>query len=469
MKRPAVQVFVAVAGVVAIALFLRWYYVVTAMVVNPMRGDAVQYYSYAWNLLNHHVFSMANPGAELVPPDSYRAPGYPLLLAAWMALVDDFDLWFAVVVLTQCVLGALTAGMTVLLARFWLPLGWSVLAGLLAAVWPHSITVTGYLLSETLFGFLALLSILLYGLMLKRGSPAVAASAGLCLGVATLVNPTLLPMVLLLPLVALWRGDAVKRSLLTFALCAALLPAAWEARNAMLPTSASASRDRALQTLVIGSWPGFTAAWRESAGLEPNTARDIPVSEREARVSSGKQKLQVVEQEQQVMLRSPGAGLAMLGNRFAASPLTYLKWYLIQKPSSFWGWDIQIGQGEIYIFPTMNSPLENVPALRALVSACHGMNVLLGIAAMIVALISIVRRRMPAIATAPGAGVVSVVGWLLVGVTTIHTLLQAEPRYSIPYRSFEIALAVTAMACLVTWIRDRGSRGVPAADAVQGQ
>ncbi|HET7063830.1 MAG TPA: hypothetical protein VFI49_06095, partial [Rudaea sp.] len=110
MKRPAVQVFVAVAGVVAIALFLRWYYVVTAMVVNPMRGDAVQYYSYAWNLLNHHVFSMANPGAGLVPPDSYRAPGYPLLLAAWMALVDDFDLWFAVVVLTQCVLGALTAG-----------------------------------------------------------------------------------------------------------------------------------------------------------------------------------------------------------------------------------------------------------------------------------------------------------------------------------------------------------------------
>src|SRR5678815_1649225 len=177
------------------------------MVVDPIRGDAVQYYSYAWNLLNHHVFSMANPGAELVPPDSYRAPGYPLLLAAWMALVDDFDLWFAGVVLTQCVLGALTAGMTILLARFWLPLGWSVLAGLLAAVWPHSITVTAYPLSETLFGFLAIVSMLLYGLMLKRRTPVVAVSAGLCLGLATLVNPTLLPMVLLLPLIAFWRED----------------------------------------------------------------------------------------------------------------------------------------------------------------------------------------------------------------------------------------------------------------------
>jgi hypothetical protein len=469
MNRRTAQTIIAVAGVVAIAFLLRWYYVVTAMVVDPIRGDAVQYYSYAWNLLNHHVFSMANPGAELVPPDSYRAPGYPLLLAAWMALVDDFDLWFAGVVLTQCVLGALTAGMTILLARFWLPLGWSVLAGLLAAVWPHSITVTAYPLSETLFGFLAIVSMLLYGLMLKRRTPVVAVSAGLCLGLATLVNPTLLPMVLLLPLMAFLRGDATRRLLLTFALCASLLPAAWEVRNAMLPTSASASRDRALQTLVIGSWPAFTAAWREVAGVEPDRARDIPVADKESRASSGKQTLALVEQEQQAMQRSPSDGFAMLGNRFVADPLIYLEWYLIQKPASFWGWNIQIGQGEIYIFPTINSPLENLAPLRALVSACHGLNVLLGIAAMIVAVIAIVRRRMPASATGPDAGVLSAVGWLLVWVTAIHTLLQAEPRYSIPYRSFEMALAVTALWWLVTWNRHRRSHGLRATDALRDQ
>src|SRR3954464_138262 len=122
MTRQAAKTVMAVSVVVAVALLLRWYYVVTALVDNPIRGDAAQYYSYAWNLLNHHVFSMAKPGAELVVPDSYRAPGYPLLLAGWMALVDDFDLWVGAVVLTQCILGALTAGMTMLLARFWLPL-----------------------------------------------------------------------------------------------------------------------------------------------------------------------------------------------------------------------------------------------------------------------------------------------------------------------------------------------------------
>jgi len=456
MTRHTAKTVAAFVAIVAIAFLLRWYYVVTALVDNPLRGDAGQYYSYAWNLLNHHVFSMASPGAELVIPDSYRAPGYPLLLAGWMALLDNFDLWVAGVVLTQCVLGALTAGMTLLLARFWLPLRWSTAAGLLAALWPHSITVTQYLLSETLYGFVALLSVLMFGLVLGKRTPILAVFAGLCFGFATLVNPTFLPMILLLPLVAVWRGDAPKHLLMTFALCACLLPASWAARNMMLPPAASASQDRALQTLVIGSWPGFTAAWRESIGLEADAARDIPLVDREARMSSAKKALELADREQQAMLRSPVEGLSVLWSRFAESPLLYLKWYLFQKPAMFWGWNIQIGQGELYIFPTMNSPLENDVPLRALVSAFHGLNPVLGVSAMIVALMALIRRQARTNGVAARAGTspqLCAAASLLVGVTAIHTLLQAEPRYSIPYRSFEIALAVTAMAWLVSRIR----------------
>ena len=459
MNRQAAKTVMAVVAVCAVALFLRWYYVVTALVDNPFRGDAAQYYSYAWNLLNHHVFSMARPGAELVVPDSYRAPGYPLLLAAWMNFVDDLDLWVGAVVLTQCLLGALTAGMTLLLARFWLPLRWSVAAGLLAAAWPHSITVTQYLLSETLYGFIALLSVLLYGLMLRKQTRTFALAAGLSFGFATLVNPTFLPMLILLPLVALARGDAPKRLLLTFVISASLLPIAWEARNALLPASASASQDRALQTLVIGSWPGFTAAWRESTGLEADSARDIPAAVRDARVNSAKKTLELVDQEQQAILRSPAAGLRDLWSRLAGSPLMYFTWYFFQKPAQFWGWNIQIGQGEIYIFPTMNSPLENMAPLRAMVSACHGVNPVLGMSALLVALITMFRRRphgsMANGLVASDASVLRAVAWLLAGATAIHSVLQSEPRYAIPYRSFEIALAVTALAWLVAWVRSQ--------------
>jgi len=462
----------AVVAVVAVAFLLRWYYVVTAMVDHPLRGDATQHYYYAWNLLNHHVFSMATPGAELATPDSYRAPGYPLLVAAWMAIADDFDRWYAGVLLTQCILGALAAGITVLLARFWLPLGWSLFAGLLAAVWPHSVTIAGCLLSETLYGFLMLLGMLLYGSMLKTRMVKVAASAGLCFGLAILVNPVLLPMVVLLPLAALWRGDASRRALLAFAICASSLPVSWEVRTALLPASGLSSRDRAFQNLVHGSWPGFNAAWRESVALEPDRARIMPLGDQDAGMNSGRQKLAPIEREEQAMLRSPKAGLAMLGDRFLASPAVYLKWYLVQKPALLWGWDIQIGQGEIYVYPTENSPFETMPSLRALVSLCHGLNPILGIGALIAAIVAIVRRRLPSVLAgalnSDGAPILCATAWLLAYVTAMHTLLQSEPRYSIPYRPFEVMLAATALAWLVALWRHRRTLQ-PAANGESGR
>lgn len=68
------------------ALILCWYHVSTAIVDGPIRGDAIQYYAYAWNLLHHGIFSKDIPVAASVIPDSYRDPGYPLFLALWMKL-----------------------------------------------------------------------------------------------------------------------------------------------------------------------------------------------------------------------------------------------------------------------------------------------------------------------------------------------------------------------------------------------
>src|SRR5678810_397698 len=99
----------------------------------------------------------------------------------------------------------------------------------------------------------------------------------------------------------------------------------WEVRTALLPASGLSSRDRAFQNLVHGSWPGFNAAWRESVALEPDRARIMPPGDQDAGMNSGRQKLAPIEQEEQAMLRSPKAGLAMLGDRFLASPAIYLK------------------------------------------------------------------------------------------------------------------------------------------------
>lgn len=462
MHGKTARLFAAVVAVVVFALFLRWYYLATAIVSDPVRGDAVQYYNYAWNLLNRHIFSMAPPGTEVVTPDSYRDPGYPLLMAAWM-ITDDLDRWYAGVLLTQAVLGALVAGMTVLLARLWLPLGWSVVAGILIAIWPHNITISEYLLSESLYGFLAMLALLAYAWALTRHGLVVAAFAGICFGLAILVNPVLLPVPALLFLVAYWRGDTPKRLLLTFALCAAVLPVAWNVRNALLPSTTKSSGDRALQNLVQGSWPSYHSAWRESVGYEPHLPQDLPLADRETRKAAGLEKLTLIRQEERAMMQSPAEGMALLVTRFSGAPIYYALWYLLEKPALLWGWNIQIGQ-EFYINPTRYSPLETVPALRALVSLCRGLNPVIGIGALLVGILAILRGRRTTNALAMvglGNNVLNAVAWLLVFVTLLHMVLQAEPRYSIPYRPFEIVLGVTALAWLCNSLVERRKAAAP--------
>jgi len=40
---------------------------------------------------------------------------------------------------------------------------------------------------------------------------------------------------------------------------------------------------------------------------------------------------------------------------------------------------------------------------------------------------------------------------LTVFATLVYTILQAEPRYSIPFRPFEILLAFTTLSAITTW------------------
>src|SRR4029434_10703463 len=108
----------------------------------PVRGDATQYYAYAWNLVHHGIFSKAMPGADSVISDSYRYPGYPLFLAGWMtATGGDEDRWYTAVVCSQAVLGGVAALLLASLCRLWLPASAAVCAGLLAGVWPHSVAM----------------------------------------------------------------------------------------------------------------------------------------------------------------------------------------------------------------------------------------------------------------------------------------------------------------------------------------
>ena len=133
------------------ALGIRIYYVTHAVVFQPAdmphaHGDAVQYYDYARNLVQYGIFSVNAPSA--LPPvgDSFRDPGYPVFLAMWMKVFPQWDAWYVAVLLCQALLSALTVVLWLSVGRRWLPTAWLAVAGVIMAIWPHSVAMSSNLL-----------------------------------------------------------------------------------------------------------------------------------------------------------------------------------------------------------------------------------------------------------------------------------------------------------------------------------
>lgn len=134
--------------------------------------------------------------------DTFTPVGYPAFLAL-IGEVKRVGAW-------QAVLGALTAGLTALLAhRLETSDLAAAIAGIACALYAPLIFYTGFVLTETLCAFLitAAMVLLVTGAQLRRR--ALAVGGGIALGMATLVRPSLLPFVAALAwpaLVLLRRG-----------------------------------------------------------------------------------------------------------------------------------------------------------------------------------------------------------------------------------------------------------------------
>lgn len=428
------------------AWLLREYFVLATVVEAPIRGDVRDYVAYAWNLVHHGVFSKAWPTdtAAVPVPDGFRGPGYPLFIAAAMRLQSRPDDWYALLLHTQALLGALTVAGTVLLARRWLAPGWALLAGALLALWPHHIAATGALLSEVVLGAALVFALLCTARAFDQpGARSSALAAGALFGYAYLVNP----LVLFLPFALaalLWRerrGHAAAWLLAVF-----LLPvAAWGIRGSTLADGGSG--DRAKVNLVQGAWPQYHAAW--------NTSSRNPISRRI---------MQAIDHEERLLKADTVAGLREIGTRMGEDPGYYARWYLLQKPWLLWDWDIRVGAGGVYFHRVSHAPLDTNPILRASTALLHRLNPLLFALSLMASLALAVGawRRRP---WAPSAAALPAL--LFLYVTGMHALLQAEPRYSIPYRPFELLLATGALAAITGAVRKRWpARGVSAPSAV---
>jgi 4-amino-4-deoxy-L-arabinose transferase-like glycosyltransferase len=430
---------------VLLGFALRVFYAFDAKPENPILGDINEYVLYAWNLHQTGTFSSTLPNNELIVADSYRGPGYPLMLAGAMSLagnaklylrdaggdrsslVADPSTWVSYSYLTQALLGALSVLLTIAIARKWLGTAASLSAGLIVALWPHSIVFSATLLSETLFGFLLLLSLWLLSNGQQNRNPTSAAVAGLAFGVSYLVNPILA----LFPLFAamiLIRQKSLRLGTV-FLVAYLVIPLAWIIRNATIESPHGAGA-RVAQNFVQGSWPQFLTA------LNSRFSNEISAQIVEAEV-----------EEERAFIADPRIGIDSVLERMSLDPGYYASWYLLKKPFLLWDWKLGVGWGDIYFLATPNSPFERIPILKATKQLFAGINpalfALAALTAVGIAIKSLTRRSKIAFPLAATA-------WMALYLTAVHTVLQAEPRYSIPYRPMEILLAVTA----ITWLCD---------------
>ena len=439
--------WIALLTVFIIALYFRLTYVTTAVVYEPIRGDAGQYYSCAWNLVHHGVYSMTPPGSENPVADSFRDPALPVIVALWIWLAPDDDLWYGEFLVGQAILGAMTVLLITVLARRALPFKAALVAGLLTALWPHCIVETGFVLTETLTGFLLTFGLLILSRASATGSFALS---GALFALASLSNSIFVLLAPILAMVLYLKKQVSARSAFIFVTAALCLPLAWAARNANLPhTSELSSRDRMMMNLIEGSHPDYLNRYQKArVNLDPAAI----------------EQLDEVTAEQDAALQSPIQGLQGMFLRFAGSPLQYLRWYGFDKPKMLWGWQLPTGQGDLYQYPTMHSPFVDRAPWRALISLAKASNYL-WMLLMLSALPSIAsaNTRPPASDDGRFQQRVLVGAGVLVCYTTLfYTVLQAEPRYVIAIRGIEFLLAIQAIHQLIQFIlKHRKPTGMP--------
>lgn len=414
--------------VLLVALALSWGAAVGTSVDTRVRADSVQYIRYAWNLKYAGVYSNSNKAilGEATPePDAFRTPGYPLLLYPFMERTPDKSFVVRVRQFQALLFVGIVAASFFLFRQF-MPYWPSLLASGLTAISPHLVNATTYLLTETLFSLMVVLSLLLLTWLVRRPQAGIALVAGLLVGYGALVRPTLqyLPLVMI-PF--LWFSlDRNFRSRMVSVFLAGFLVVicAWGVRNLNVVGEWS-DESLAVRTLLHGSYPsmmyqGNPDTYGVAYWADPNSD---------------------VEKE------GYGATLAEIARKARNEPGTYLRWYLVGKPLTFWQWHLLSETGDVFVYPAEQSPYFGLllfTASHTLMRYLHWPAVMLGVLGALAILLTplgswIGRER---------AACARVVSLTLFYFTGLHMIGAPYPRYSIPVRPELYGMAVFAVYLL---------------------
>ena len=216
-----------------IAFTLRFALLVISMILNPdamWTYDSYGYWQLGHNIIHHEVFSQAvSPPLE---PDYFRTPLYPLFLA----LFENLNIGNSFIVFCQVILSTLICIYTYKLSKTISPNEKiALLAGLIMALDIPSIVFANFILTETLFSLLLVISIFHVSRFIKHESLKDTLYSAAFLGLATLCRPIAFPVVFIvgvvLFLMTLHRAGYHRFSILFFLFFFTVIISPWLIRN----------------------------------------------------------------------------------------------------------------------------------------------------------------------------------------------------------------------------------------------
>ncbi|BBO79517.1 hypothetical protein DSCO28_00830 [Desulfosarcina ovata subsp. sediminis] len=434
--------YIIVAVILLLGFYLRLAMVSGIQIDTPFRADARQYTAYAYNLSSHGVYSLDFNGLidkRVAPsPDALRTPGYPLFLSLFTGS-KNLDQFAVNVFYFQAILSTITVAVVYVLGRALLSVLGAMIATALTAISPHLINLNIYLLTETLFTFVLVLTIGALILSRRYGNRYLWIASGVLLAFATLIKPTIQYYFLFfIGFVLLDRkipkGKGV-RILLFIAASFLGIFSIWLFRN-LVSIGYLSDPAITINTLHHGMYPHFM--YNGQANTFGFPYRFDPHSQE---ISS-----------------SLSSVLMTIAHRFYTQPLIHFTWYL-SKPLYLFRWEMIQGVGT-FIYPVIHSPYESswlFMLINSLMRVIHPIVVALSLLGMILAWFPDRMFAMTVQQRFTGRLISLIYFYFII----IHIAAAPFPRYSIPIRPLtyvlawlSVSLAATTMRNKMAWMRN---------------
>jgi 4-amino-4-deoxy-L-arabinose transferase-like glycosyltransferase len=398
-----------------VALLMRLSYGLSAEHDVPLRADAYKYAMIGINLAESGTYSYDESGAT----SKLITPGYPMIVAFFVSLFDDFSSAYIAILAFQILLSSFVAVLTYLISiRFLNNLAAVIVAGAVA-ISPHLIISSSYFLTETTHSFSLILSIYLLLLAVEKRVLGIAILAGLAFGYSALIRPAVL--LFPIPLVAIiwWKyhSGINLRVALCFIVATFLVWTPWQLWEA------DTEESNVRQVLALGAYPNMI---HESPEL-----RGFPYQE---------------DPEFELMQADWANVRSVLSQRFSQRPLTYLEWYLVGKPIMLWSaWAIQ-GQGGPYIYPIISSIYSENRVYSfslLLMMKVHTIIFLIAFIAIVSGLLRLFLMNKDV------HFIITTLTLFVLYHTAVHMVLAPLPRFSFPY--YPILFMLAGYGSLIIW------------------